>query len=126
MITLDEFRAMKPGTIFYVAAPGRIGLEANNLSEECFHKVLDFPTHNNTHLKTDGGGISFSYGKDGASFYRTLEEAQEFMAGRHIRIHKHGIMRRAAQIEKLKEELALMDKNGPGEPDYIFHKRSGV
>lgn len=123
MITLDEFREMKPGTVFYVAAPGRFGLDSNTLSKERFVKVLEFKTHDNTHLQTEGGGISFSYGKRGQSFFHTLEEAEGFMGQRHILRHKQGIMSREKQVEKLKQEISKMKADGPGAPDYIYHDR---
>lgn len=127
MITIEEFHKMKPGTIFYVAAPGRPGLEANYISEECFQEIVDSSIPGNPHISTDGGhSISFHYGKNGDSFYHTLEEAQEFMTKRHIRFHKQRIMKRAAMIESLKKEISDMETFGPGEPNFIFHKRGKV
>ena len=122
MITKEQFLAMKPGTVFYVAAPGRLGLESNNLSAEVFIKTLI--SHDKLHLQTECGGLAFEYGKNGASFYLDKDEAENFMAERHVNRHKAGLKLRATQIEKLKQEIANMEANGPGEPDYLYHDRT--
>lgn len=123
MITKEEFREMKPGTVFYVAAPGRIrAIESNTLSEETFVKFLE--GDRGCHISTECGGIGFSYGKSGKSFYLDKDEALVFMEERHVALHREGLKDRASQIERLKKEIARMESAGPGEPDYRYHDRT--
>ena len=123
MITLEQFREMKPGTVFYVAAPGLIrAIESNTLSEETFVKFLE--GDRGCHIITECGGISFSYGKHGESFYLDKDEALCFMEERHVALHREGLKERASQIERLKREIAQMESSGPGEPNYVYHDRT--
>lgn len=124
MITKEEFLAMKPGTVFYVAAPGNLAIESNTLSEERFVKVIDSP--NGFHLQLVGGGISYKYAKEGKSFFLDKNEAIAFMEERHLIRHNNNVMYHTAQIEKLKAALEKLQAEGPGEPNYKFRARSDV
>lgn len=124
MITVDEFRALPAGTIFYVAAPGNLGIESNTLSEERFVKVIDSP--NGIHLQLTGGGISYKYGKQGKSFFLDKDEAIAFMEERHLVRYNNNVMYHATQIEKLKVELEKLQADGPGEPNYKFYARGDL
>lgn len=123
MITLDQFREMKPGTIFYTAAPGGHGMVgANNLSEERFVKLLEHSDR--PHIETECGGISYAYGRQGAAFYLDKGEAVQYMEKRNEERYRSVLKFKASQIEKLKAEIAVMEADGPGVPDYIYHERT--
>lgn len=119
MITLEEFANMREGDIFYVAAPGRHKLlESNTLCKEVFCNLRG------EHIVTVAGGISFEYGKRGASFFRNLEEALSYMKERHERLHKEKLKGLASKIELLKREVGQLENKGCGIPDFMYHDRS--
>lgn len=116
MITLEQFKSMEKGTIFYVCAGGN----ANNLVVERFHSLVFFPEHNRYTVMTFGGGSDFErFLHSGNGLFLDKAEAISHMERRAKWLHDK-------QTENLKSRLhqakvALEEHlNSEAKADYIF------
>lgn len=119
MITLDEFKNMEKGTIFYVAAGGR----ANNLVKEKFVEIEECETYRGLQyfIKVVRGVRNFESTYDcGRCCYMTLNEAKEAMWKRHIVKGELLEKKLHSQINELQRQLNEIKVNGYGEPDYVY------
>ena len=125
MITLEEFRQMERGTVFYIAAGGK----ANNLVAEKFWDVTQisvsvepgsYEKEYRPFILTYGGGMCFiNHLLLGACCYFTKEEAEQFMQQRANRKHQLTIETTEKQIARLQEQLAKM-LTGSATVDYLY------
>lgn len=123
MITLDELLELKPGTTIYIAAPGRgpKKLWSNVLMQEKFTGVRE--TLSGHHIEVESGGYSFKYVRDGGALFLDEKEAMTYMEVLHSIRHISKIAEIDREMETLRAMVVEMHDNGPGEPDYKYHKR---
>jgi len=123
MITLEQLRELKKGTAIYVAAPGRgpKKLWSNVLCQETFVEVSE--TRGSPHIMCEKGGYSFLYVREGEALFLDIKDAAEYMREVHIARWTALLAEKGKELDRLREELATMYDNGPGEPDYKFHGR---
>lgn len=122
MITLEQFKQMEKGTIFYVCAGGR----ANNLVAERFHSVHELPKRetDTSMILTYCGGMSFiGHLNAGNGCYLTEEEAREHMAKRAKWLHDRHTESLKIRLAKAQKEL---EEQLDSEPtiDYVYLDRT--
>lgn len=124
MITLSELLELKPGTIIYVAAPGRgpKRMWTNALLEEKFTGIRE--TASGYHVQVESGGYSLAYVREGGALFLDEREAVSYMDVLHSMRFISKIAELDREMEKIRAKLVEMHDNGPGESDYKYHKRA--
>lgn len=118
MITLEQFKEMEKGTIFWVCAGGN----ANNLVGERFHSVAEVEERqtDTTIILTYSGGSAFqTFLHNGDGLFLDKELAVEYMTRRAKHLHDRRTESLKTQIKKL--QLTLDDHlNSEPTTDYTF------